>query len=182
MEMARLQKADSLARDIHLEDSYGDDGPGNYFSDHILKVLLFFMDALRDGHMIPEKDTVEDIQCAILLHDTIEDHPDELTLDNIEEVFGAEVADIVDIVTHRKNESYCEYIMRVVKDPRACMVKFCDLVCNIREGKNGRKLNSYERQRMAKYELAAVIVINELAGMGMAKGEDDAGEERESGD
>lgn len=64
-----------------------------------------------------------------LLHDTIEDT--NTTLEEIALHFGKEVAIAVDCLTHRKGESYKDYIERVKQNPDAVKVKMADICDNL---------------------------------------------------
>lgn len=66
--------------------------------------------------------------CA-LLHDVIEDT--KTTYEELKEIFGEEVAMIVEILTHRKGESYMDYIARVKQHPVAVNVKLADICDNL---------------------------------------------------
>lgn len=76
---------------------------------------------------------VESVGGAIVgyLHDTVEDQPDRITLDEIEEMFGVEIRNSVDAITHRKGrETYKEYIERCAADKYAREAKIEDLKHN----------------------------------------------------
>lgn len=66
--------------------------------------------------------------CA-LLHDTVEDT--DATLQEIEDMFGNEVSVAVEALTHRKGESYEDYIKRVKQNPIATAVKIADISDNL---------------------------------------------------
>lgn len=66
--------------------------------------------------------------CA-LLHDVVEDTP--TTLDEIEKEFGIMVRDTIDCLTHRKGESYNDYITRILTDENAVRVKIADICDNL---------------------------------------------------
>lgn len=77
-----------------------------------------------------EFDTLlDEIQEAAVLHDTIEDT--ETTYEELEGEFGADVAVVVECLTHRKGESYAEYIQRVKANPDAIAVKLADIADNL---------------------------------------------------
>jgi (p)ppGpp synthase/HD superfamily hydrolase len=61
-----------------------------------------------------------------LLHDVVEDSP--ITIGEVESVFGKEIADAVEAMTHFKNESYKDYVARACKNPIARKVKLADLM------------------------------------------------------
>jgi (p)ppGpp synthase/HD superfamily hydrolase len=66
---------------------------------------------------------------AALLHDVVEDT--EMTLDDIDKVFGTYVAEIVDALTRRDGESYDDFIARVQEHPVATIVKIADIRDNL---------------------------------------------------
>ena len=63
------------------------------------------------------------------LHDVVEDTS--YTLDDIEKIFGKEIRDKVSLMTHRKEDSYDEYVKKIMTDPICCEVKLSDLVDNM---------------------------------------------------
>lgn len=70
----------------------------------------------------------EDEKIVALLHDTVEDT--ELTIKEIRSKFGDIVADAVDAITHRSNESYDEYLTRLKQNKTAKQVKLQDILHN----------------------------------------------------
>lgn len=66
--------------------------------------------------------------CA-LLHDTVEDT--KTTFEEIKYIFGEEIATVVEVLTHRKGESYEDYISRVKQSEIATAVKIADLSDNL---------------------------------------------------
>ncbi len=66
--------------------------------------------------------------CA-LLHDTVEDT--DTTLEEIKNIFGEEVMVVVEALTHRKGESYEDYISRVKQNEIATAVKIADISDNL---------------------------------------------------
>lgn len=68
--------------------------------------------------------------CA-LLHDTLEDT--DATFDEIAEVFGFRVAQVVGILTHQKGEKYDDYITRVLTDEDAIAIKIADICDNLND-------------------------------------------------
>lgn len=81
--------------------------------------------------------------CAAFLHDTVEDCPDRTSLNNITEIFGEDVALLVDGVTkiksiniEDKEETHIENIRKMLlamsKDIRVIFIKLCDRMHNMR--------------------------------------------------
>lgn len=90
-----------------------------------------------------ESKFVEDLVCAALLHDTVEDT--DLTLEQIKEMFGEEVAFLVDGVSKFKSEegkgsNDHETIKKVLEgyfvDPRVAILKLADRVQNMKSLKD----------------------------------------------
>lgn len=73
--------------------------------------------------------TGEKKKVLALLHDTVEDTS--VTNDDIRKEFGDVIADALDCLTHRDEESYDEYIDRVCTNPLAVEVKLADLHNNM---------------------------------------------------
>ena len=81
--------------------------------------------------------------CAALLHDTVEDCSDKTNLAEVEKLFGAEVAMLVDGLTklidlniEDKEEAHIENIRKMLlamsKDVRVIFIKLCDRLHNMR--------------------------------------------------
>lgn len=88
-----------------------------------------------------------------VLHDVVEDT--KITLKEIEEVFGKEVADGVDAVSRREGEDYFEYIRRAAQHPIGKLVKAADLRDNmLPERTQGLRLKSL----LGKYSKALDIL------------------------
>lgn len=63
------------------------------------------------------------------LHDTVEDTS--VTVAEIREVFGEEIADAVALMTHADGVTYMDYVREVGKNPLARRVKLADLTHNM---------------------------------------------------
>lgn len=63
------------------------------------------------------------------LHDTVEDTA--VTVEDIREFFGDEIADAVALMTHAKGVPYMDYVKEVGKNPLARKVKIADLTHNM---------------------------------------------------
>jgi len=69
-------------------------------------------------------------QICAALHDVIEDT--DFTYDDLKnEGFSDEVLTVIDCLTHRADESYEEYIERILPNQTACRVKLADLTDNM---------------------------------------------------
>mgnify|MGYP003308205705 CR=1 FL=1 len=115
-----------------------------------------------DRYVFPLKGTQE----VALLHDVVEDK--DFTMSDIEsiynelefgEYFRKYIKDSLEIITHKKDASYENYIEEVLLDKRASIVKFLDLHDNL----NFLSLNEFgilEFERCEKY-LKYVKQIND---------------------
>ncbi len=97
--------------------------------------------------------------CAVL-HDVIEDT--DITLDYLRnEGFSEEILSVLDALTRRSNESYDEFISRIINNKIACYVKLADLCDNM---DLSRITNPTEKdcQRIEKYRRAADRILDAL--------------------
>lgn len=105
---------DALA--LAIEQFRGiDDKAGQPYILHLLRVMLRQSDPFS--------------RQVGVLHDLFEDT--ELTLDDLRSRgFAKEVVDAIDALTHREDEAYYEYVLRVAKCDLARPVKLADLEDN----------------------------------------------------
>lgn len=97
--------------------------------------------------------------CAVL-HDVIEDT--DITLDYLKnEGFSEEILSALDALTRRRNESYGQFISRIINNKIACYVKLADLSDNM---DLSRIKNPTEKdfQRIEKYRKAAKKILGAL--------------------
>src|SRR5712664_255315 len=105
-------------------------------------------------------------QIVALLHDTIEDTS--VTYLQIEEEFGTEVADSVELLTHRSGLNYALYVERIAqsKDRSAILVKLADLADNSSEFRQQRlpedKRRYFQERTKTKYKPAYNRLIQAL--------------------
>ena len=66
--------------------------------------------------------------CVALLHDTVEDT--DVTLEQLRDMFPAEVVDAVALLTHGAGTNYYDYVRRIRDNPIARRVKLADLAHN----------------------------------------------------
>jgi (p)ppGpp synthase/HD superfamily hydrolase len=83
--------------------------------------------------------------CAALLHDVIEDSP--VTRDQIADMFGEEVAEIVWLLTKSDDVSLPDYLAAIeaASDEGATIVKLCDRLDNLRFLAHSPKLEKKRR-------------------------------------
>ncbi|MFC3613250.1 HD domain-containing protein [Lutimaribacter marinistellae] len=82
------------------------------------------------GHVarVAEGVETEDEIVVALLHDVVEDT--QTPLSRIQDSFGTTIADAVDAISRRREESEAEYLERVVSNPLALAVKRADVADN----------------------------------------------------
>jgi (p)ppGpp synthase/HD superfamily hydrolase len=101
--------------------------------------------------MISRKNELERI-CAVL-HDVVEDT--DITFDKLRlEGFSEEVIEVLDCLTRRSNESYDEFIDRILCNETACNVKLADL-CDNMDITRIKNPTQKDRERIKKYRDAA---------------------------
>lgn len=88
-----------------------------------------------------------------LLHDTVEDNP-LITLEFIESYFGADIAEGVDAMTHRKGEPRSDYYRRVRANPLAAEDKDADLDDNTDSRRMSRLPTEVRDRLITKYSQA----------------------------
>ncbi len=128
-----VSKAYDFAKEKH-GNTLDDEGK-NYFDNHVLKVACALVQLTND----------KDVICAGYLHDVIEDCG--VTYEEIKELFGERVADLVMEVTQEgKKDSYGYYFPRL-KTAEGIMIKLIDRVSNI------SRMGGWDEKRKAHYLL-----------------------------
>jgi len=156
----KIHKAIELAQKYHKgqKRKNGED----YFEAHIKKVYIFLFDYFytfirTKGSQWYKTDLRECVFIAAILHDSLEDT--DITEQEIEREFGPLVLDMVKTLTHKKGESYYDYIMRI-HDSGAISVpcraiKIADLTCNMEDHSEKEKMgHRYNKYALAKYILS----------------------------
>ena len=148
--MSIIEKARKDAEAAHKNDKrvMGEDKGKSYFHTHVERVAH----AVSEGSVSLGLYS-EEIVAAAYLHDVVEDHGDRYSLEYVRDHYGDKVADIVDGVTHRKGESYLDYVLRAIKSPEAAFVKEIDLKDNMRDLREG--------QMKDKYRFALYLIIKD---------------------
>ena len=127
----KVKLAKKLSKTFHKGQTYG---LYDYFEYHITGVVN-----LLKVHNMPAKFII-----FAYLHDIVEDT--KIDISTVKNLFGKEIADAVDAMTKRKNESRKEYITRCATNKIARFVKLQDAVFNASncfKNKNSNQFNYY---------------------------------------
>ena len=144
---------------------------GEPYVVHPLEVARLVMDMGMDASSVT----------AAVLHDVVEDG-DNITVADIEEQFGAEVAKLVDGVTkltksgqqtyitkkQEQSENLRKLFLAIAADVRVVIIKLADRLHNMR---TLAYCNPYKRMRKAKETLEVYAPLAHRFGMGAIKGE-----------
>ena len=92
-----------------------------------------------------------------LLHDTVEDTS--VTIDFLREKgFSERVLEAVDLLTHREEEGYFDYVRCIKENPLAVTVKLADLRHNSDTTRYCRELTDHEKKKVENYQEAIRIL------------------------
>jgi (p)ppGpp synthase/HD superfamily hydrolase len=138
LENPRLQLAIAVATKAHAGQT---DKAGMPYMDHPRRVA----EQLKDN----------DLKIIAYLHDVVEDT--EITLTDVQEMFGSEIAVEVEALTKRENEPYAAFIQRVAPRQRARKVKIADLKDNL-DLKRLVRITQKDRDRAEKYKQALEVL------------------------
>lgn len=113
---------------------------------------------LHPLHVMMQMDT-EDERIAAVLHDVIEDSA--LTLADLRaEGFPEAALEAVDLMTHREEDSYGQYVRKLKPNPIARKIKMADLQHNMDIRRLGR-LEPKDLERLQKYRNAWKILTED---------------------
>lgn len=101
----------------------------------------YYYHPLEVAKIVTREINIDDVSvAAALLHDTVEDTP--VTIEDIEEIFGVEVAHIIDGVTKiagvfksrssKQAEAFMKLLLSMAEDIRVVLIKFADRMHNMR--------------------------------------------------
>jgi len=80
------------------------------------------------------------------LHDTVEDHPDKITIEDLKEMgFPSYIIAAVDLLTHRKGDTNMAYWKKIATNPDAVSVKLKDIADNLGETPTEYQVQKYGR-------------------------------------
>jgi (p)ppGpp synthase/HD superfamily hydrolase len=134
------EKAKILATKAHEGQTRWD--PNVPYITHPLEIAKQFSDPI--------------LKTIAVLHDVVEDTF--VTLEDLSSEFPKSVVDAVDAISHRGEETYDKYIIRVMKNKLATAVKIQDIKHNVSSlPKDGRTKTRLRRER---YSLALFLLTN----------------------
>jgi (p)ppGpp synthase/HD superfamily hydrolase len=102
----------------------------------------------------------EEARITAVLHDVIEDSSLELS-DLVDLGFSDGVLTAVDLMTHRENVSYDDYVRALKENETARQVKLADLAHNMDMRRMNSPLTQKDLDRLAKYRRAWAILTDE---------------------
>ncbi|WDU45995.1 HD domain-containing protein [Taylorella equigenitalis] len=102
-------------------------------------------------------DYSEIVQAVAWLHDSVEDT--DITIEEISDMFGTEVAQAVEAITKRHKEKYKDYITRVKNNNIARVVKLADLEHNMDLGRL-KVITDSDLRRLQKYKFARQFLLS----------------------
>jgi len=92
---------------------------------------------------VADKFEDETLKVSALLHDVVEDS--NTTLEDLKQYgFSDEVIDIVDRLTKREDESYMDYLKRVIGNHKSWMIKIEDIKHNLSNHRPSNRKDKYE--------------------------------------
>ena len=105
---------------------------------------------------VAERMMDEDCVIVALLHDVVEDA--DYTLDDLRAMgFSEAVLEALELMTHKPNVPYMDYIAKLKENPLACEVKHADLRHNSDLSRLG-VITEKDLQRVKKYEKAMELL------------------------
>ncbi|OSM04244.1 HD domain-containing protein [Magnetofaba australis] len=113
----------------------------------------YILHPLRVMFALDRPDDDDEMRCAAVLHDVVEDT--DVTLEDLRERgFSARVVALLDLLTHREEESYSAYIARLAPDPAARRIKRADLRDNMDITRLNAALSERDHARLDRYQRA----------------------------
>lgn len=140
-----IQRAKDFAREMHIGQKYGE---GDYFERHVEGVVHSVNKSLSEKMGVPHT-RFKLLLTVAYLHDTVEDSI--ATIEEIQEMFGVDVADAVDALTHREGEEYQDYVHRAIQNDLARVVKYHDIMFNLNQTLAVYTGDNLSRRRCSKY-------------------------------
>lgn len=83
-----------------------------------------------------------------------------ISFETIAELFGSDIAEAVDAVTHREGEDYMDYVRRAGRHSIGRLVKINDLIDNSNLGRL-KTVTAKDVARQRKYNAALALLITD---------------------
>ena len=159
--MTQVTKALTFAEKAHKGQVRKDGVP---YIDHPKQVAVIALELLEKSRgsyslSLWYSESCEIVECAALLHDVVEDT--DYTIDDILELFGSKIADVVDEITHKKQEGQSDndYLMGIIKGHFLTkIVKLADITHNLSTSEKGM----FGRYKISLWEFTKSILQREL--------------------
>lgn len=97
--------------------------------------------------------------CAALLHDVVEDT--DITMEQLAREFPAEVISILQLLTHRSDVPYFDYVRRIKANPIAVKIKLADIAHNSDQSRCPNLTREQLAYLRRKYEKAKSILLED---------------------
>lgn len=94
--------------------------------------------------------------CAALLHDVAEDTS--VTLEDLAKEFPPEVIAVLELLTHREDVPYFDYVRSIRANPIAVKIKLADIAHNSDQSRCPEMSEEHRRYFRHKYETAKAIL------------------------
>ncbi len=138
-----LAKAIAL---VATEFQHKTDRAGKPYISHCLRVM----------NNVDQRD--KELMCIAVLHDLLEDFPDQYNIPVLMvKGFSMRIINAIDLLTHKPDYSYDEYIKKISTNRDATLVKLADLKDNL-DITRLKGLRKTDFERMEKYHKAFVYL------------------------
>lgn len=152
-----MRKALNLAKERHA-GQYREGG--DPFITHPISVCNFVC-KIADTYGLGK--LIEEAQIVGLLHDIIEDTP--TTYEELRQDFPEIIIVAVEAMTRIDEESYGDYIERVMQNPIACIVKIADIEHNISSLHTTNLSEHRKDRRRDKYKYYCLMIRDHLGAL-----------------
>lgn len=158
----KVKKAYKLASELFLNKK---DLNGNPYIEHLIRVANSATVKYRDWAYSKEpiaayKSDFEDVHCAALLHDVLEDT--DYPSYKIKEDFENKITDLVNLITKLPWQDYKDYINQIASDVQAICIKLADLEDNMDIKRFNKPLKEKDLERLKKYHNSWLLLKERL--------------------
>ena len=163
MKILKLNSNDAMRYAIEAMGVDRVDKGGNPYVLHLCEVVTRLDETARAMRVV----VTDDMRCAAILHDAVEDT--DRTLDDLrKEGFSDETVRLVDALTHRNGEERLAYFMRVVyAGPEARAIKAADALSNARPERLNREPTPEDIVNRKLYAMLAETMMDRDAPIDM---------------